>query len=201
MIFENLNHTYIFAALAVFVSIMRYGTYLLSIYKKETKPHVLSWFNWGLVVAIGAVAQFKLDGGLSAWVLTFVSSVCFFISILAIKIGEKNITKSDVITFVLALLIIPLWQTTQNAFIAIISLIIIDSLSYYPTFRKSWSNPWGEPPHSYYWAGSRYFFALFTIDNPTFENVTYLFFLMSIDWLFATYLVIRRRALKCPQGV
>ena len=57
------------AGLAVFVSLVRYGSYLYSIYKKETKPHVFSWLNWGIVVGIGAVAQFSIDdGGLSAWI-------------------------------------------------------------------------------------------------------------------------------------
>ena len=193
---QNIDTPILFAAIAIAVSVIRYATYLWSMYKKETTPHVFSWFNWGVVTGIGAAAQFQLEGGPSAWVLTVVSSTCFFISFLALFVGEKNITRSDWFAFIGALIAIPVWKATNDPFLAILVIIVIDILTYYPTIRKSWADPWGEPPISYFWAGSRYFFALFAVPEPTIQTLFYPFFLMSSDWGFALYLLWRRKVLS-----
>lgn len=193
---DTISSAQFFTLLSVLVSLFCYGTYFFSIYQKKTKPHVLSWFNWGLVTVIAAVAQFKLDGGFSVWVLIFIAAMCFFISFISLFVGEKNITKGDKITFIAALLTIPVWQITNSPFTAIILLIMIDSFSFYPTFRKSWNDPWGEPPVSYFFAGLRFFFLLFTVQNPTFQNMIYFAFLMFFDWVFVLYILYRRKVLK-----
>ena len=192
---DHLSQTEIFAGLAIAVSVIRYGTYLWSIYKKETRPHVFSWLNWGIVTGIGAYAQFALQGGPSAWVLTVVSSTCLFIAFVALFVGEKNITRSDWFAFIGALLAIPVWMVTNDPIMAIVVIIVIDVLTYYPTIRKSWNDPWGEPALSYFWAGLRYFLALFAVPNPSWETLVYPFFLMATDWGFPIYLLIRRRIL------
>jgi hypothetical protein len=192
----TLSQTEIFAALAILVSVIRYGTYLWSIKKGETRPHIFSWLNWGLVTGIGAYAQMSLNGGPSAWVLAVVSATCLFIAFIALFVGEKNITKSDWFAFIGALLAIPIWVITDNPVMAIIVIITIDVLTYYPTIRKSWNDPWGEPPMSYFWAGLRYFLALFAVDNPSIETLVYPFFLMATDWGFALYALWRRYVLS-----
>ncbi len=192
----ELNQQTLFAFAAIIVSIIRYGTYLWSIYKRETNPHVFSWFNWGVVVGIGAYAQFELDGGPSTWVLAIVSFTCFFIAFVALFYGEKEITKSDWYAFIGALLAIPIWAATDNPVWALVTIICIDILTYYPTIRKSWLKPWDEPPLSYFWAGFRYFLALFAVPDPSFSTLLYPFFLMATDWGFALYILWRRRALR-----
>ncbi len=192
----DISRIELFAFLAIIVSVIRYGTYLWSIYKKETRPHVFSWFNWGLVVAIGAYAQIELDGGPSAWVLVVVSGTCFFIALLALFVGEKNITKSDWFAFIGALLAIPVWMMTKDPLWAMFVIVIVDILSFYPTIRKSWYDPWGEPPKSAFWAGLRYFLALFAIPDPSFQTLFYPFFLMASDWGFALFIIWRRKTLQ-----
>lgn len=185
-----------FAIAAIFVSLIRYGTYLWSIYLGQTRPHVFSWFNWGTVTAIGAYAQFELEGGPSAWVLAVVASTCFFISGVALFIGEKQITRGDWAAFLGALMAIPVWILTDNPVMALLVIILIDVLTYYPTIRKSWLDPWGEPPISYFWAGLRYFLALFAVEDPSWDTLIYPFFLMATDWGFAVYVYLRRRLLE-----
>jgi hypothetical protein len=184
-----------FVFLAVIASLIRYGGYCLSIYRKQTKPHVFTWFNWGLVVAIGAYAQFQLHGGPSVWGLAFVAVTCFAISLWALFIGEKNITLTDWGAFVGAALAVALWKVTNNPVTALLLLIVFDIFSYWPTIRKSWADPWSEPPESYFWAGLRYFFLLFAVPAPTAATLLYPFWLMVTDWAFMLYVFWRRRAL------
>lgn len=194
--FANLPRDVVFASLSVVVAMVRYATYLWSIYQRETRPHAFSYFLWALLTGIGAAAQFVLNGGLSAWVLTLVSSVCFLIAVLALFVGHKKITRSDWLALIAALMIIPVWKFSNNPVLAICCLIVIDFLSYWPTIRKSWADPWGEPPHSYFWAGLRYFYALFAVGDPTVANLAYPLWLMASDWGFMFYNFWRRRALQ-----
>ena len=185
----------IFAFLAIFVAIMRYATYLRAIYLQQARPHVFTWFNIGLIVSIAAYAQVSLNGGPSTWVLIFIAATCFFIAALALFVGEKNITKSDWFAFCGALLAIPVWIYTEDPVWGIVVIIIIDFLSFYPTIRKSWHDPWGEPPISYFWGGLRYFLTLFAVAPFAIETLAYPFFLMVTEWGFALYVLYRRRIL------
>lgn len=59
------------------------------------------------------------------------------ITVASFKYGEKTLTRSDWISFVAALLVIPLWALTKNAALAAILISVIDGLGYYPTYRAA----------------------------------------------------------------
>ncbi|MDX2028862.1 MAG: hypothetical protein SFW62_09550 [Alphaproteobacteria bacterium] len=193
-----MNQHLIFALAAIVLAAVRYGTYFHTIYKGKTKPHAFSWLLWGMVTAIATFAQFDLHGGPSVWALAFVAATCLLIGILALFIGDRDYTKSDWIALVFSFMAIPVWKATQNPLAAIFMVMVIDSLSYWPTIRKSFNKPQTEPPISYGFAGLRYFLMLFAVPDPTWESLMYPFFLMALDWGVAIYLVIRRAQLGYP---
>ncbi len=190
-----------FAYLALGVTFVRYAIYLFAIYKKTAKPHVFSWLNWGLLVGLGTIAQYQSHGGPSVWVLTSVSATCFFIAAIALFAGEKQITKTDWIAFIGALIAMPVWYFSENLIATFALLIFIDCASYYPTIRKTWNDPWGEPIGSYFWAGLRYFLALFAVPDPNFTNLLYPLFLMAGDWGFVIYGFMRRKVIPKPADI
>jgi hypothetical protein len=196
MILEAIHYTYIFAALAVFASFMRYGLYFKAIFKGEAKPHVFTWLNWSIITAISGVAQLQLGGGLSAYVLLLLAFTDIFVTICAFYKGEKDITRSDIMTFTSALMLIPVWIIVKDPFLVILLIISIDILGFYPTMRKSWLKPYDEPINSYVWAGMRYFFLLFSIADPTWQNLTFIVFLMLYKWSFVLFLMWRRQTLE-----
>tara|TARA_R110002126_G_scaffold13118_7_gene57220 strand:- start:115539 stop:116174 length:636 start_codon:yes stop_codon:yes gene_type:complete len=186
----------LFAALAVVVSVIRYGLYFHSIFKRETRPHFFSWFNWGLIISIGAYAQFQLGGDLSAYMLLFVGVTCWIIAALALFYGEKQITRSDWGAFLSALALIPVWLATKDPVITLLLIIVIDMLTFYPTIRKTYVDPSSEPPVSYFWAGLRYFFILLCVPNFTLSVLFYPFFLMVTEWGFMAFIFWRRKKLR-----
>jgi len=188
----------LFAAAAIFLALMRYGTYFHTIYLGKTKPHAFSWLLWGLVTGIGTFVQFSLEAGPAAWALGFASASCLAIGFIACFIGEKDYTKSDWIALVACLFAIVIWRVTDNPILAIIIIISIDFLTYFPTFRKSFNKPQTEAPISFFIAGLRYFFMLSAIPEPTWQNLAYPFFLMIMDWAFAGFIVIRRAQMGLP---
>ncbi len=193
-----MDQYFFFAAAAVALALLRYGTYFYTIYKGETKPHAFSWFLWAVVTGIGTFVQFSVDGGPSAWALAFVSSTCLLISVISFFIGDRHYTKSDWFALIASFTAIPVWYMTDNPLYAVMMIIVIDFLTYWPTIRKSFHCPQTEPPVSYFYAGLRYFLMLFAVPDPTWENMAYIFFLMAMDWAFALYIVIRRIQLGYP---
>lgn len=195
MVFDQ----YIFFAIAaVLLATARYGTYFYTIYRGQTKPHAFSWMLWGVVTGVGTLAQFDLNGGPSAYALAFVSITCLMIAVLSFFIGERDYTKSDWFALVACFVAVPLWQVTNNPLIALVLIMAIDALTYWPTIRKSFHKPDTEPPISYGFAGMRYFLMLFAVPDPTWQTLMYPFFLMITDWGFAIYIVIRRWQMGYP---
>ncbi|MEM0967003.1 MAG: hypothetical protein AAGJ81_12715 [Verrucomicrobiota bacterium] len=193
---EFLTRPHLFAYLAIIFTVIRYFTYIVSIQRGETHPHVFSWLNLGVISLIATVAQFHLGGGPSAWVLGAKAVVSLYIAFVSLFIGEKRITKSDWIAFLSALVIIPIWLWAKSPLTAILLVMCIDFLSFLPTYRKSWRKPWSEPPVSYFWAGLRYFLTLFAIPEPTFATLLFPAFLLASDWVFMIFLIWRRRVLR-----
>lgn len=194
----EMNQFFYFAVAAVVLAAVRYGTYFYTIYQGKTKPHAFSWFLWGVVTGIGALAQFDLNAGPSAWALTFVSASCLSVACVASFIGTRDYTKSDWFALMACVLAIPIWRATQNPLAALFIIMAIDILTYWPTIRKSFHQPQSEPPISYGFAGMRYFLMLFAIPDATWQNLMYPFFLMMSDWGFAVYIVVRRAQLGYP---
>lgn len=134
----------IYGALAAAIGLLCYVPYILSLRKGESKPHVYSWLIWGLQGLVFYFAETAAGAGPGAWISVTCGVACFGIGIAAFRYGEKNITRSDTCSFILALLAILFWAMTDNPLWAIIFACAADIFAYYPTFRKSWNKPWDE---------------------------------------------------------
>ena len=195
----SIDRPELFAALGVLVALLRYGTYIHSIFRGRTRPHIFSWLNWSLMVGIGAAAQYRLGAGPSVIVLACVSVFCFLIAIIAFFRGEKNITRSDWVAFIGALLAIPVWEAARNPLGELVLLMAIDVFCYYPTLRKSRLDPWSEGVGSLFWSGLRYFLAMLAARDLRWSEMIYPFWLMAADWAFMLYIVwLRRRVAAHP---
>ena len=184
---------HIFGGLATAMAFVSYVFYMRSILKGITKPHALSWLNWSILFLAGALIQGDMDKGASSWVFYMSAFNCFSITLAALISGEKNFTKSDWLTFLAALAIIPIWAFTQNPLTALAWLITIDLLSFYPTIRKTYHKPHSEDLIAYIVAGTRYMFVIFALENPLSQALIYPLFLLCLEWSFAAYLLWLRR--------
>ena len=187
-----------FASLAVALAALRYATYLYTIYQGKTKPHAFTWLLLGCVTGVGAYAQFALQAGPSAWALGFVALACLCIAGLAFFIGEKKYKRSDWAALIICFLAIPVWKLTDNPVSALVIVVTIDFLAYWPTIRKSYYKPQTEPPISAFISGLRYLLILLAIPEPNWGNTAYPIYLMLGDLGFGVYIVIRRAQLGYP---
>ncbi|MBI1308938.1 MAG: hypothetical protein GC129_03625 [Proteobacteria bacterium] len=188
--------TVIFTALSLVFSAGLYVYYLWTVFRGETRPHIFSWINWGIVVTVGASAQYSLGAGLSALALGFIALMCFVNVAVGFWVSRFKITQEDWLAFLAALATVPVWAFTRNPLAALFLVIIIDAFSFFPTFRKSFQQPYSEPPLFYFVAGLRYFFTIFTVADPSFKTLLYPVFLTLPEWTTCVYILWRRHRLK-----
>ena len=186
----------IIAGIGIAVGFIGLVPYLLDIFRNRTKPHLFSWFIWSFLTGTAFFGQLADGAGAGAWVLGLNSVCCAGIFLLSLKLGEKEITRSDKITFLCALMAIPLWLVTHTPLYSMILVTCIDMLGFYPTFRKSWNKPHDETNSSYAMSGLMYICSVASLERYTLITTLYPASLIITDFVFVAYVLWRRAVVK-----
>lgn len=175
------------------VGIIGFIPYYRDIFRGTTKPHVFTWFVWGLLNVIGFFAQVAAGAGVGAWVTAVVALACLGIAALALKRGEKNITWLDWAMFGGAILGIVLWQITENPLSAVIIVSVTDILAFVPTYRKAYGKPHEETMSQFVFAVFRGIFEILALESLNLTTWLYPAIVVIEDLLFVVLLAVRRR--------
>ena len=170
--------------------------YLVSVFKGRTKPHLFTWIVWGIIASIGYLAQLHDHAGPGAWAMGWTAASCFITAMLAVKYGEKNITRSDWIALVTSLSCILPWLLTSDPLGSVILISIIDVVAFYPTFRKSWNKPQEEHLTAYHLANLKLIISLFAMTNFTVTTTLYAITIIAANSFFIAMCYLRRRYLS-----
>lgn len=183
--------------IAVILTFVGYVPYIRDTIKGKTKPHVYTWFIWGFVTLIAYFLQIAAHAGPGSFVTLAAALVCLFIFLLGLtKKGDKNLTKSDTVFFLLALLALCIWLFAKQPVISVILLSTIDMLGFVPTIRKSWKKPYEETLFSYEMNTFRFVLALIALEQYTIVTMLYPLTWVVANGLFSIYLIIRRKQLS-----
>ena len=87
----------ILALIAIGMTLVGYFFYFRDIFADKTKPHAYSWLVWALLTAIAFAGQLHDNGGAGAYVTGVTAVISFVIFFLAIKRGEKHVTRSGIL--------------------------------------------------------------------------------------------------------
>lgn len=128
-------------AIATLLLFISYVPYIRDVLKGKTKPHIYSWFVWGLLSLLVAALQIKKGAGPGAYVTAAAALVSLFVFLLGLRNGKKDITKTDTTVFVMALLATGIWLFAEQPLTSMILLVSAGTLGSIPTFRKSWHKP------------------------------------------------------------
>jgi len=192
----EIDYRVIIWSLAILLTLRWYYYYLRDIFQWKTKPHIFSWFIWWILTWIGFIIQFNDNAWPGAWI-TLVSAIfCLFITVLALKYWEKNITTSDTLSFIGAIIATIIWLWLDNPLLSLIIIIIIDTLSFYPTFRKSWYKPWEETLIHYSFASLKFLLAIIALNNFSLLTVLYPLSLVVANGAFVIMVLVRKKALN-----
>lgn len=187
-----------FGILAFAIGMCGYVVYIRSILKGQTKPHVFTHLIWGIMTGIAFCAQLYDHAGPGSWAMGMSTFACLSQAALALKYGEKNITRSDKIALCAALLAIIPWLVTDNPFWSIILVSVIDAIAFYPTFRKSWNKPWEENLTAYNIANLKFLVSLMAMKNFTVVTTLYAITVIILNGSFVVLCLIRRQSLLKP---
>lgn len=180
--------------IAVLLTFIAYIPYILDTLSGKTTPHVYTWFIWGLVNAIAFGLQVSAGAGVGSWVTLAVIIACFFVFLLGMRIGKKDITKLDTVVFILSLVALFLWLIAKQPVLSIILVSSVDLLGFVPTIRKSWNKPYSETLFLYELNTLRHGLSILALEQ--YSIVTWLY---PVSWtiangLFSVMLIIRRKA-------
>ena len=185
--------TEIWAGVSLAIAVCAYVPYLKGIIAGQTRPHAFSWIIWSILASVAFGGQLKAGAGGGAWINGLVALVCAMIAIIALRKNEQIITKGDWASFIAACLTIPVWILTGNPLYAIILVTIIDTLAFYPTFRKSWFKPYEESPFAYILFGLQYLTSVFAMEKINWTTTLYPVWLTFMNALFVVMISWRQR--------
>ena len=115
--------------------------YIKDIIRGKTKPRIVSWAIWTVLLGIAATVSFQERQMASAVLATSSAIACFTISLLALKHVEWGITRLERITMLGAAIGLVLWVVFDDPMLILASTITVDAIAYIPTFKNGWSNP------------------------------------------------------------
>lgn len=97
--------------------------------------------------------------------MVVVSGLCVLIFTLSLQKGTKNVTILDFVFFILAIAGLLLWLFIDQPLLAVIVITSSSVISYLPTVRKSWSEPYSETLVSYQITGVRHVLSIIALEK------------------------------------
>ncbi|MHC1716290.1 MAG: hypothetical protein AB9915_00110 [Candidatus Dojkabacteria bacterium] len=182
--------------IAVLIALGGYIPYIKDCIKGKTKPHVVSWFIWALVSFIAFGIQFLNQGGAGSFINLFMGIICTIVFIFALRNGTKDVTKFDIISFILALIAIILWLVVKQPLWSIILVIFIDIMSFLPTMVKGWKKPWSETVVTFEMSSIKNALSIYALSTYSLTNVAYPGYALIANVFFVIMLILRRKVIR-----
>lgn len=182
----------ILGIIAVLMTIWAHIPYLRHTLSGINKPHIFTWVIWTLLTGIAFVAQVVEGAGPGAWATGACCAICLIITIAAAKMGEKEITRSDWIMFLLGLAAIPVWLATDEPLWSVWIITLIDLSAVVPTFRKSWLRPHEENSFMYGFNIPRHIISIAALSQISIVTALYPFGLLLMNIVMFVMLKARR---------
>lgn len=187
------DYKQILLGLTLILLLGSYVPYIKGILQGRLKPHMFSWVIWGLINSIAFAIQVSEQAGWGSVVMGLAAVLCLATAALSLTHGERNITRSDWISFISALAAILLWWATKDPFYSVILITLIELLGFYPTFRKSLQKPFEENISIYLFSAIRCVLSIFVLDIVNFNTAFYPAATCAINLVFVAMLAYRRK--------
>lgn len=184
-----------FGLAALLMGLSGYVVYIRSILRGHTRPHIFTHLVWGTIALIAFAAQIHDNAGPGAWVMGLSAFCCLVQAALALKYGDREITRGDKIALIASLSAIIPWLLTKDPLGSVILIAIIDAVAFYPTIRKSWRKPWDENLTAYNMASLKFALSLLAMANFTIVTTLYAITVIVLNSSFALMCLIRRQSL------
>jgi hypothetical protein len=191
-----MDYKTIISVIAVVLAAVGYAPYIRDIFKKKTTPHTFTFFIWGFSSLITYALQVIGGAGVGSWVTLAASLICIFIFFLGLKYGEKKITRSDVVFFILSLVALFLWLVVKQPVWSVALIVSVDLLGFAPTIRKSWNKPYSETLFTYELCVFRHGLSILALQQFNILTLLYPVAWTLANLFFSIYLIVRRKQIS-----
>lgn len=131
----------IFGILSGIFSALAYPPYIAAILRGKVKPERASWFIWSVLTAMGFFSQLAVGATHSLWLPGVQGIGVIIVFLLSIRYGFGGLMRRDVVTLVLAGVILIVWYFTKNAAMATYLTVLIDAMGAWLTVWKAYEHP------------------------------------------------------------
>lgn len=189
---------FVFAIAASILGISASIPYIRDIIRRKTNPHSFTWLIWAITQGTATAALWYGKAGFGVINPTIGTCSIILIFLLSFRYGERNITRSDIIVFAIAICAILIWWLMNNPVLSLILVCFIDLIAYIPTFRKSYRKPWNENLLAWIISTIANVLSIAALDKYTVLTLPYLITIFLSNSSFILFLFIRRR--KIPNN-
>ncbi|TAJ15814.1 hypothetical protein EPO56_00775 [Patescibacteria group bacterium] len=188
----------VFAVVSTLLSAVGMIPYIVGMIRGKTHPHVYTWLIWTLSVGTAALGAWIGGGEYGALALSIGFGMTFVIFIFSLFYGTKNITRSDTIALIGALIAIGIWWLFNNPYIALALVTIIDAIGYIPSMRKSLVEPWSEPISTWTLFTLAPLFTIASLSSYNFLTLTYVGMTVIANVLLLGIIYFKRQSIPRP---
>jgi hypothetical protein len=183
------------AAIAGIIALLDVSPYLIDVVRGKTKPNIVSWFTWSLLLIIGTAAAFSDHQDKSA-LLTLGDGIgTTLVLVLGIKYGIAKFSWFDGICQICALIGLVLWLVFNSPTIAVIAVIAIDFIACLPTAKHSWQSPEEETWEAFALTVFASTLTLLSLTHYSVVSLGYPIFLLLVNLAFVVVVLYRRKKL------
>jgi hypothetical protein len=184
-----------FIILAIILRASGTLSYMISVLRGQTRPHIVSWFFWGLAPMMAFFAQWQEQGVITpqAWV-TFALGLGPFMILGASLVKHKpdwSFTKLDVVCAILAATGLIVWQLTNNPMLALMLGMAADIAAGVPTYTKAYRSPGSEYAPAYFITSIAMAITLLTITEWKFVVYAFPLYMLIGNALMAAIIIIK----------
>lgn len=183
----------ILLSLSAIVMIAAVVPYLRDVVRNKTKPRIVTWFVWTVLMLIAGFAA--LDAGaIASAVISFTSAfTTSLVVILGYKNSDKTFSKLDIFSFVGAIFGLGLWWLFNSPLLAIIMSVVVDLIGAIPTVWHAYKRPQEETASSYALYALSSMIALFAITEFSVTTVLVPLYILLIDGCIALIIIVQKR--------
>lgn len=182
--------------LAVVITFVGYAPYVTDTIKGKTRPHIFSWFTWGFVTFVIFALQVLGHGGAGTYTTLATAILCSGIFILGLRNGKRDITKFDIVIFIITLIATAIWIFAKQPIVSTLLIVTINTLANLPTIRKSWKDPHSETLFTWEMGAVRNFLGIIALQNYSILTWLYPVTNLLINIIESSLLIVRRKQLE-----
>lgn len=184
--------TVVAGKVAGIVAFTAFVPYIISIFRKETKPNRATWFIWTIVNFMATASYYSSGASHTIWIPIIYATMPLFVFILSLKYGVGGYTKFDLACLIISGISAILWLASGVPLTALIINLFIDLIGSLPTVKKIYHDPKSEDRSAWVLATVANLINLFAVEKWTFTIAIYPMYMFVVGLSTTSFIFIRR---------